>query len=82
MSRPAPTTPAEVPDPEEIEATAGPRETALFDAQGRLTTLPTIWWAKWDRQYSDPRQALVASFYERLEERGCIDSAEPHIESL
>jgi len=75
MARPAPTAPADLPDVEEIEATAGPETTTVYDDQGVLTEIPTRWWAIYDRR-GDPREELLRILYEDLEARGHIEDAD------
>lgn len=41
MARPAPTHPEDLPAIEKIEATAGPRETTVYNDRGVLTVIPT-----------------------------------------
>jgi hypothetical protein len=74
MARPAPTHPDDLPAVEEIEATAGPRETTVYDDRGVLTVLPTRYWATYDRR-GDPSRQLLRAAYEGLEQEGRIEDA-------
>jgi hypothetical protein len=75
MARPAPTHPDDLPAVEEIEAAAGPRETTVYDDHGVLTTIPTRYWAAYDRR-GDPRRQLLRAAYEGLEREGQIEDAD------
>jgi hypothetical protein len=56
--------PPAIPDPDDLEASVGPRETIVFDQHGELTTIPSRWWAAFDR-HGDPAEELVDSIRER-----------------
>jgi len=56
-------TPA-IPDPADIEASVGPREATVFGPDGELTTIPSRWWAAFDRR-GDPAEELVESIRDR-----------------